>query len=161
MSNLRVWRSLGTVTTVFLSGCFSYVPAEPEMVPEGQQVRVYLGREALVDLAELGELQGPFVTGTVMRRDADRFLLRVPTTTRRQGFMVESLGQNVVIRTDQVVQMERRQMNHLGTGLLAVGSTVAVGGLVFFIIDGARSGERSPVSDDVEARIPLISLPWR
>jgi hypothetical protein len=158
---LGVWRNLGVAIAIFLPGCFSYVPAEPGIVPEGQQVRVYLGRDALDDLGDLADVRAPFVTGTLMRRDPDRFLLRIPITARQRGFMVESLGQDVFIRTDQVVLLERREVNRVGTGLLTVGGTAVVGGMIFMIIDGALNGERPPVPTDVEARLPVLVFPWR
>ena len=144
-----------------LPGCFSYIPTELESVPQGRQVRVYLGREALLDFRDIVVMEEPFVTGTLMRSDGDRFLLRVPVATRRQGFLVENLGQDMFIQTDQVVQLERREINKLGTGLVAVGSTAFAGALIFMIIDGALNGDRPPVPGDNEARIPIFNSTWR
>jgi hypothetical protein len=155
-----VWRTLGAAGAALLSGCFSYIPAEPGSVREGQQVRVYLGRDALDGLVEL-PTQAPFVTGTLMRSDPDRFLLRVPVAARQRGFMVESLGQDVFIRTDQVVQLERREVNRLGTGLLTLGGTAVVGAVIYMIIDGALFGERPLVPPDNEARMPILIFPSR
>jgi hypothetical protein len=160
LRKLGVWRTLGVALAIFLTACFSYVPTEPAAVPEGREVRVYVGREALIELADLGQPSSPFVAGTLMRREPDRLLLRIPVAARRRGFMVESLGQDVFIRNDQVVMLERREVNRLGTGLLTFGGTAVVGGLIFMIIDGALQGERPPVPGDVEARTPLI-LQWR
>ncbi|MBI4522091.1 MAG: hypothetical protein HY701_14740 [Gemmatimonadetes bacterium] len=147
--------------TSLLADCFSYIPAELGTVPEGQAVRVYLDREALIDLTDLGELDGPYVSGTLLRKSGDRFVVRVPVTARREGFHLQSLGQDVVIRADQTVQLERRELNRFGTGLVMVGSTAVAGGVILLIMDNARAGERLPGGDDPEMRIRLFSIPLR
>ena len=134
-----------------LAGCFTYVPTELGTVPPGERVRLYVTREALLGFAELPLLDEPVVTGTLLRTQGDTLVLRVPVTTRREGFRSEALGQVVLIPRSQVIQLERRRLHPLGTGIAAVGSTALATGLVVLIIDGALTGgQRAPGPGDSE-----------
>lgn len=144
---------------VFVSACFSYVPAEMGTVPEGEDVRVYLTRAGMEELPELASEGGPFVSGTLMSADADEMMVRVPVAVRREGFFMGTLGQDVGIPTSQVIQLERRELNKVGTGLL-VGGTAGLAVLVVtMIITDGRRGEAPPPPGPEEIRIPLFSIP--
>jgi hypothetical protein len=113
-------------------------------------VRVFVTREALLSLGELPVQGGPILNGTLVRAEPANLVLRLPVATRQTGFNMEVLGQDVFIPSDQVLQIERREMNSGMTALLTVAGTAALAGMVVMIISGARAGETPPTGGDVE-----------
>jgi hypothetical protein len=132
------------------TGCYSYIPSEPAAVPPGERVRVYVTREALVRLGDIPVNGGAVLNGTLVRAEPANLVVRLPVATRQTGFNMEVLGQDVFIPNDQVLQLERREMNGPLTALLTVAGTAAIAGLVVMIISGARSGESPPDGGGVE-----------
>ena len=135
---------------VSVTGCYSYIPSEAAAVPPGERVRVYVTREALVRLGDIPVNGGPVLNGTLVRAEPANLVVRLPVATRQTGFNMQVLGQDVFIPNDQVLQLERREMNGPMTALLTVAGTAAIAGLVVMIISGARSGEPPAGGDGVE-----------
>src|SRR5688572_16318818 len=133
-----------------VTGCYSYIPSEAAAVPPGERVRVYVTREALVRLGDIPVNGGPVLNGTLVRAEPANLVVRLPVATRQTGFNMEVLGQDVFIPNDQVLQLERREMNGPMTALLTVAGSAAMAGLVVMIMSGARSGEQPPGGSDVE-----------
>ncbi|MSR35720.1 MAG: hypothetical protein EXR95_03605 [Gemmatimonadetes bacterium] len=148
-------RGVAMATLLSMAGCYRYIPSEPAAVAPGQRVRVFVTREALVGLGDLPMPEGSALNGTLVRAEPARLVLRLPVATRQTGFSVEVLGQDVFIPTEQVLQVERREVNRPFTALLAVGATGLLAGLVVLIIGEAIQGEQHPGSGDVELRAPL------
>jgi hypothetical protein len=113
-----------------VSGCFSYVPADMGTVPEGNDVRLYLTRQGVAGLPEIPTQSGPRLTGTLVRKDNDQILLRVPVAVQQDGLMTRTLGQDVRIPASDIVQLERRSFNRARTGFAVAGGAVAVVGLI-------------------------------
>jgi hypothetical protein len=143
-------RGLALAMAVSVSGCYRYIPSEAAAVPPGQRVRVFITREALLSLGELPVQSGPVLNGTLVRTDPANLVLRLPVATRQTGFNMEVLGQDVFIPSDQVLQIERREMNSGMTALMTVAGTAALAGMVVAIMTGARAGETPPPGDGVE-----------
>ena len=143
---------------VLSAGCFSYIPTELGVVTPGEPVRLYLTR-AGVDAVNAGgaeealsPVSDPILSGEFVRRaDADLFL-RVPTVRRQVGFHSAQLGQDVRIPASEIVQIERRQLNKAGTGLLIGGAAAVVTGLVVFILNDARQATVDTPIEAVEER---------
>ena len=150
-----------TASVLLLTGCFSYVQAPLETVPAGTDIRVYLTRQGLAELPETLEPNGPFVEGTLVRRDAERLFVRVPLARRQEGFYATTVGQDVSLRTGEIVQLERRKLDHTGTALLAGGTTAAAVAVIVLIMEafGDAGGPVNPTPE--EFRIPLFSLTVR
>jgi hypothetical protein len=148
-------RSVALATLISSAGCYRYIPSEPAAVPPGERVRVFVTREALIRLGDLPVVEGSVLNGTLIRTEPTSIVLRLPVATRQTGFSMEVLGQDVFIPTDQVLQVERREVNRPITALLAVGATGLLAGLVVMIIGEAIQGEQHPSSGDVELRAPL------
>jgi len=153
------------ITAFGLSGCFSYVPADLGTVPVGEEVRVYLTREGLAQLRESGSddfaaIDQPIVSGTLTGRDPGQFSLLIPVTRTQVGFLQSSLGQQVTLPSESVVQVEQRRLNGTRTGIALVASTAAVTLLLVSIISDGRGEEKGPPLDSNDGRIPLFfSLP--
>ena len=137
--------TLGLVA-LLSSGCFSYVPADIETVPPGEDVRLFLTQAGMAALDEADPdgtlLTGvtPIVQGEITRRDLDEVYVRIPITRRQVGFHSSQLGQDVRIPTGEIVQIERRELNGVGTGLIIGGSTGLAASVILFIINDARGG---------------------
>jgi hypothetical protein len=146
---------------MLLCGCFSYVPAQLETVPPGQDVRVYLTRQGLAELPEMPDQSEPFVTGTLVRREEQRVFMRVPVARIQQGFYQSEVGQDISFPAVEIVQLQQRKLNPVGTGFLIAGTAAATTALVFVIMDAFRGEDPDdpPVVDEI--RIPFFSLPVR
>jgi hypothetical protein len=141
-----------------LSACFSYVPAEFEAVPAGEDIRIYLTRQGLAELGDIRDEDGPFLKGTLLRREGDRLFVRVPVANRQVGFFTERIGQDVPVRTSEIIQLERRRLDRVGTGLLVGGTAAAAAAVVVLIIKATgREDVIEPPPPD-ELRIPLLSI---
>ena len=143
-------RALALAMAVSVTGCYSYIPSEPATVPPGERVRVFVTPAALSRLGDFPVQEGPVLNGTMVRAEPANLVLRLPVARRQTGFNMEVLGQDVFIPSDQVLQLERREVNRPLTALLTVGGTAAIAGLVVMIMTGARQGERPAGGGDVE-----------
>jgi hypothetical protein len=152
---------LALAMTLVLCGCFSYVETPIESVPVGEDVRVYLTRQGIAELRELPELDGPFLTGRLLRREEQRLLVSVPIARQQTGFYSAPIGQEVVIPTGEIVQLERRRLNRGGTGLLLAGTAVAAATVVYVIIDSGRQPSPNGPPGPEEFRRPRLSFPIR
>ena len=161
-------RSFGVIvisTTLALGACFTYLPSEPETVPVGEGVRVYLTPEKMRELREaddqgLPESGAPMVTGTLIRQDNGDIAVRIPIITRQVGFLQTQIGRQVTISSTDIIQLERRQLNRGRTTLAAV----ALGGVVAYVAHLILEDARLPVRHDYPPRvdgavwIPIVSL---
>jgi hypothetical protein len=161
MTSTMMFRFTLAIPLVFLCGCFSYVQAPVQSVPVGQDVRVYLTREGIAELRDMAESNQPFVRGRLVRREEQQLLVSIPVARQQTGFYSKPIGQEVVIPTLEIVQLERRKLNRAGTGLLVAGTAAATGVLIYTIIDAGRGpGPIGPPGPD-EFRRPLFSIPIR
>ena len=136
------------------SGCFAYVAAEPETVPPGQGVRVYLTQEGLGDLAEFAP--GLRMDGTLLRADGDELVLRVPVTDQTVGIMTRSLGQDVTIPAGLVARLEERELDRRRTWLAAGVGAAAVAAILTSFGEGVPNPDLPPVEED-----PAGLTAWR
>lgn len=147
---------------VVASGCFKYVPTELEATPQGENVRIFVTRQGALELAEVREIDGsvPSLTGKLVDREERDVLIQVPVAQRQEGFHSVSLAQTIRVPAGEIISVERRQFDPLGTGLLA-GSTAAVGAMVIYLIIeayGDPPGPDDPPPVDLR-RIDLFSIP--
>lgn len=156
------WRLAPAFLAIALSACFSYVPAEFDAVPLGESVRVYLTRQGIAAAGDALDQDGePFLRGTLLRRDGDRMVLRVPVARRQVGFFAEPIGQDIEVRTSDVVQLERRRLDRTGTGLLVAGTVASAAAVIFLIIDSGGAEDIVDPPPPERRRIPIFSLPIR
>jgi hypothetical protein len=92
------------------------------------------------------------LSGEFVRQTGADLFLRVPTVRRQVGFHSAQLGQDVRIPASEIVQIERRQLNKAGTGLLIGGAAAAFTGLVVFILNDARQTTDTTEPELVEER---------
>lgn len=151
---------------VLFSGCFSYLPVEPAVIPQGSDVRLEMTRLGFAALPELPNEAGPALSGELLSHREGHILLRVPIRIRRDGTVVGSVDQDLTIPIDQVLRWEKREFNRVRTGLAVAGGLAgAIGLYVAFGSGGPPVGEEPPRPPDGEAgglaRIELFSIPLR
>jgi hypothetical protein len=144
----------------FVTGCFRYVPTELAAVPDGRDVRVYLTRQGLAALDELPLESGPVVRGRLMHQYNGDVTLRVPVAMRQTGFHLNSIGQDVLIPTSDIVQIERRELDKFGTVLLIGGAAAVTAFIMTLILDSHSETVIDPPPTE-EIRVPFFTLRFR
>lgn len=144
-----------------LSGCFAYVPAERQSVPEGEEVRVYVTRSVLDDLpAQVPADDGAVLAGRLVQRDEQGLTLRVPVRGRQEGFRRMEIGQNVRVPAGDVVEIQRRELDVLNTGFLLAAAAGAATGAVLMIMDASGSPPEDPGTPPELIGVPVFSVPF-
>jgi hypothetical protein len=135
------------VTVILLSACFSYTPADPGALPDGAHVRVQLNRQGIAALPEALDHTGPRLAGTLMWKNEEQLLLRVPTSVDAAH---TALGQQVVIPTQNVVRFETRRFSSTRTALV-VGGGITLAALLYAGLETGRpANPREPEEPEVE-----------
>lgn len=144
------------------AGCFSYVPAEFDTIPPGEHVRVWVTRDVVNELEDITEVRTPSVRGVVMRRDDDGLFVRIPMGVRQDGFHSASFGQDFLIPSRGITQLERRQFDALGTSGLVAGTIGGAAVIIFYIMKAFGEEEEEPeCTDCADLSVPIFSLPFR
>ena len=135
-----------------LGGCYTYIAADPRRVTVGEQVRVHLTREGVLGLPDLTGREGPVLVGAIADGTPDRLSLRVPVVVRRDGFLQNTLGQNVVLPLDQIGRIEIRTLSRSRTGLVALGTAGAAAAVIFTIVESSLFREQPGPSSGSDLR---------
>jgi len=144
------------------AGCFSYIPTDFASVPAGEHVRIYVTRNVVNEVAEVTPISEPVLTGMVVSLHEDGLFLRMTTSMREQGFHRIAMGQDFMIPTREIIQLERRQFDHIGTGAFVAG-TMGAAAMVLFVIMKAfgENEEELPCETNCELFAPRLSVPLR
>ena len=81
----------------------------------------------------------------------------MPVARRQVGFFSEQIGQEIAIRTGDIVQLEQRRLDKTATALLIAGTAAAAAGVVFLIME-AWGNEEVVEPPPNELRVPLFSI---
>jgi hypothetical protein len=156
-------RVVAAVSLPFLgAGCFKYIPTELDAVPPGENVRVYVTRNVVTSIEEVIRTNDPVLNGQIVRRQDDNLFLRVPTAVRREGFHSVPIGQDLAIPLRDIIQVERRQIDRIGTGALVAGTLGAAATVIFVIMEAYGDPEFVEECEDcVDLMTPLRLLPGR
>ena len=142
-----------------VSGCYRYVGAEIVPVARGETVRVHVTQAGTTELRALSADAQPVVAGVVMSWADDEVMLRVPDRRGPTVVMGEAIGQDVRIPTHEIVQLERRRVDAVRTGLASALTVAVVGAAVVTILSDAFGGDDlSPPGEDNQLRVPLFSV---
>ena len=148
--------------SLLAGGCYRYIPTSFDAIPEGGSVRLYVSRNVVNELSEALPEVGPVLRGRVARMETDRLFLRIPVGGRQVGFHTAPIDQEVPIPLREITQVERRQLDRVGTAAM-IGGMVGVGAVVILVIMDAFGDppieENCPECADM--RLPILSLPVR
>ena len=125
------WRAFRLRAVAFvlpLSGCFSYMPVEPQTVPQGGYVRVEMTRLGFAALPEIPGQPGPRLAGRMTGQNDEQLLLHVPVAVLPDG---SEIGRDFEIPTRDVVRVEIRELSPIRTGILI--ATGLAAGLVGYL----------------------------
>ena len=149
------------LTVLGASGCYRYVPTDFLTAPVGQDVRLVVIPDQIEDLAEIGRQDDaiPVVEGTVVGRDGQDLLVRVPIARRQDGFQTQVLGQSIRVPASAIV---RAELKLLDKGKTVGATALGLAGLAGLVFAGLEvRGEETPFPDDdpPELRLTIFSLP--
>lgn len=146
------------VGAVALAGCYRYVPAEIGATPPGTDVQLLVTRAGTEEADLAGALRGgePRVRGTVVAREDDVLLVRVPVAQRQDGFIVNRIDQAVRFPIGEIVSLQRRELNPLTTSLAIGGAVVGVGA-AFAVLGNPLKGStpEPPGPDELFLSFPV------
>ena len=144
--------------------CYRYVPAQMEVTPPGEGVRVLVTRDGVADLESIGQAGGgsPLVRGTLQGIEGGDLMLQVSVGQRTEGFISNQLNQTVRVPTSEIVSFERRELDGAATALTLGAGVGFVTAVVAFIVKpfGRREGTGTePPPDDLRFGFGLFSIP--
>jgi hypothetical protein len=159
---LRARGPLLAASIICLSGCFRYVPTRLEVAPVGENVRLVVTRQGAFELSEVTGVSAaaPVLSGALVRVEDRAVLLRIPLESQRMGIHTEELGQTIRVPAEEILSVERRELDRTLTGLLAAGSAAAAVGVIFMIMDSFGNSDLPDGPYPIESVIsfPLVSF---
>ena len=161
-----LWRSIRPLlllAAVLLTGCYSLVPVRVESVTPPMRVRAHLSPAGSERIAPILGSARSAVDGQLVETTPEGVFLEVPSGQVQNGIRYETLTQKILIPRDDLVGLQRRQLDRFRTYLVAGAGAVAAGALIYDALSGL-SGEsvgRPGGGGGTEARIPLLTLPLR
>ena len=144
-----------------LPGCFNYIPTQLEATPPGEEVRIMVTPEGVLELSEVTgvDLSNPVVRGEILGREANEILLSVPVGQRQEGFHRMQLNQTIRVPAVEIIRVDRREFSATRTGLLIGGGLGASVFLVKGIIQAFGEVELDNPVDPPELNFNLFSVP--
>lgn len=158
----RRLRIAPVVPFLALAGCYTYVPATMESVPEGAEVRALISTEAQNRLFEALGQDLREIQGTLVSRGTDVLLFEVRVPEERDAFTGRALYQRVDLAPRDVLRVDRKQTDGFKTGaLVAAAAAVVVGGVVLAFGDQEPGRPPSNGTPPAERRVRfnLLRLP--
>jgi hypothetical protein len=128
-------------------------------VPSDEDVRVHVTRAALARVPEEFPTGGSYVTGRIVAMAADSVVIRVPVTRRTEAIGMPALRQDLYIHRAEIVDVERREVSGLRTGLAVAAATGAAAALVALIIEASGGPDDVLGEPPDQLRLPLVVVP--
>ena len=124
--------------------CYRYVPAAPEVVPVGSEVRALLSTEGQVSMLNAVGLDARSIVGRLEASDGDalRFAVRAPFALARPGAPEEYVRFALVPR--DVLRLELRRLDKAKTGAFAGALLAVTSAIVILAVRGEFSGGSQP-----------------
>jgi hypothetical protein len=153
---MRATRLLALAAALAASGCFAYVPSSPQELVPGEAVRLRLSAQEAMRYADLRLADPRSMEGTfVDRSDAELMLeATVSPSDRERG--TQFLVQRVTIPLTGILDVEKKKLDTVKTGLLVGGGAAAVAALIVGNATGWGSDSESPPDAPEARRIPLL-----
>lgn len=142
------------VIGVLAAACHHYTPVDPADVAPGDELRVFMTRDAAAGLAPVVAADARRVDGRLVRWGERRIVLRVPQVAEpAYAAYARRLSQEVRVAAADIVSVEVRELDRLRTGALAAAVAGAVGFALVELLSGeSRPGEPTPPEPPQEIR---------
>jgi hypothetical protein len=153
---------LGVVvlSSLFLSGCFTYIPIEPGDVEPGLDVRARVSPTASARIAPLlGSSDARRLDGKLITRTPDTLIVEVPTVMLHNGEFGRTPNQRVSIPRGDLVELEVRKMDRWRTLGVVGGTAVVLGVTLTKALKGEPGKEPLPGGGGTDAIVFRISWP--
>ncbi len=153
---MRPTRFLVLSAALAASGCFAYLPSSPQELAPGEGVRLRLSAEEAMKYADLRLADPRSLEGKFVDRSDSELMVEATVGTSDRARGTQLLVQRVTVPLTGIVDVEKKRLDTLRTGLLAGGGAAVVAAVMFRNALGYGSeGERPP--DNPEARrIPIL-----
>lgn len=166
MTRAGAWKGASIIVALlFSSGCYSYVPTDISLATPGDNVRVLVTRVGAAELDEISPdaVSAGTIAGIMDAVEDDQLLLRVNVGERREGFAMLDLRQTIRVPMGEILSMEAREFNGVGTGLLVAGGAAVATLVVIGIIEafgGADTPDDGEPPEDFSVVFGRFSFPW-
>lgn len=138
---------------------------DPSLAPAGEEVRVFVTRAGASELAEVAPEAGGggAITGVVQGTEQDDLLMSVAVGQRQDGLRVIDMLQTIRVPRGEILSMELREVNKVGTGLMLAGAVGLGVAIVLGIVEAFGTGDPDnpdPPIEDFTGVIGSFSFPW-
>ena len=153
--------SLVVVLVLCASGCHTFQPTSIADLTPGEDVRARVTGAFADSLSTILSGDTRIVEGSYVESNGSTAYIDVPVSSGYQGMRLQTLNQRVEVPMDAFVELERKQLSKVRTGI-TLGAVVAIGaGIVIAELSGdtgggVRPGEGGPV--DAVVSTPSVSL---
>ncbi len=144
-------------------GCYAYVPATLETVPQGAHVRALVTPEAERRLlATFGVQQGSSLVGTLEGRDGDQIGLLIPSVPIGTGPGTRPLYQQVTLASADILRVDVRRVDKVRTGVAVALAVTAIAGYQALKGEGTvvTPPPPPPPAESVRRWAVRIPIPW-
>lgn len=143
-----------------VAACHTYVPASPESVPEGAEVRALLSTESQTRLLQVSGMDLRELHGTLLRKRSDRLLFEVRVPDAMNTLTGRPLYQRLDVAPADLLRIEQRRVDALRTGLFIGAAAGAAALLTVLALSDQNPGDPSNgPPPPPEARVPWLVSP--
>lgn len=129
---------------LLFAGCYRYVPLEPAEAPVGAEVRAHLTEGARARLQPLLRGTERHLNGEVVGRGTDTLVLELPVAMPADGLRTRELAQRVNLSREDMVALERKELDRLRTAALVAGLGTGVVALAVKVLSGRTESQTLP-----------------
>ena len=148
------------LASLFLSGCFTYIPIDPGEVEPGLDVRARVSSSASARIAPLiGSTDARRLDGKLITRAGDTLIVEVPTVMLHNREFGQTPNQRVSIPRGELVELEVRKMDRWRTMGLVGGAAVVLGVTLTKALKGEPGKEPLPGGGGTDAIVFRIAWP--
>jgi hypothetical protein len=112
-----------------VTGCYVYRPAVENGLPPGEQVRITLTDLGTANLAAQVGPSMEALSGRLVRRSPETYVVAVSSTRRRDGIDVGWKGEHVSVPQDLVARFEQRRFSRSRTLFVSLATAVVALGV--------------------------------
>lgn len=146
-------------TLLAASGCYTYLPTTIDAVRPGEDVRIRLTPEQADLLVEQRLTDARVLTGTLVGRDGDDYLVDASVGSNDIQRGMRTLLQRISLPPTGVVEVERREISRTRTGLLIGGLAVGVGAAIAAqFASGVGPDAPGPGTPEMTWPLPILRI---